>query len=73
MIPATMDRHFARTCPKCRDIFNVAITHPSARRSEFSINGFCEACGYRLKGWRLILGRKRAPEIRWGRIRKVFR
>jgi len=68
-----MAKYLARKCPRCREDFGIVITHPSARRSEFSINGFCEACGYRLKGWRLILGRKRAPEIRWGRIRKVFR
>jgi hypothetical protein len=68
-----MARYFARTCPKCCDIFNVAITHLAERRSEFSINGFCGVCGHQLKGWRLILCGKRAPEIRYGRMRKVFR
>jgi hypothetical protein len=68
-----MAKYLARTCPKCRDIFNVAITQPSARRSEFSINGFCGVCGHQLKDWQLILGRERAPEIRYGRMRKVFR
>ncbi len=73
MSPATMDRYFARNCPKCRGYIGVTINRPSSRRNEYLVYGFCAGCGYRLSGWRLILGGKQAPEIRHGRMRKVFR
>jgi hypothetical protein len=73
MNPATMARHIDRKCPKCRDYFGVTISQPSPRRSEFLIYGFCAMCGYRLSGWRLIVGQMGKPDIRYLRTRKVFR
>jgi hypothetical protein len=68
-----MARDFARKCPKCRSYFGLAVSHPPPQSRELPITAYYAVCGYRLKGWRLILGRKRVPEIRWGRIPKVFR
>jgi hypothetical protein len=68
-----MARRFARKCPKCHDYFGVTIGRPSRRRSEFLVYGFCGLCGYRLSGWRLLLGGKPAPLIRYERYPKVFR
>jgi len=68
-----MARYIVRTCPKCRGVFGVAITQTAATLSELSIKGICAFCGYRLRGWRLFLGGKRAPEMPDGRMPKVFR
>jgi C4-type Zn-finger protein len=69
-----MARDFARQCPKCREhFFCVVISHPTPQSSVFPVTACCAVCGYRLRDWRLILGRKRAPEIRYDRMPKVFR
>ena len=68
-----MSCYIARKCPKCRAYFWVAVAHPSNRNRELPITGYCTVCDYQLKGWRLVLGRKRPIEIRYARIPKVFR
>ena len=68
-----MSRYFARTCPKCRDEFWVTISHPSPQSRELPIIAFCLVCGYRLNGWRVIVRRKQLPDVRDGRMRKVFK
>jgi hypothetical protein len=56
-----MAKYIARTCPKCRDYFGVA-NQPPKSNGEHPINGFCAVCDYQLKGWRLIIGRKRITQ-----------
>jgi hypothetical protein len=69
-----MARYIRRTCPKCRDDFWIAVRQPTPDATELPISAWCPMCGYQLRGWRLVLGRrKQAPEIRYGRMRKVFR
>jgi len=40
---------------------------------EHAITAYCAVCGYQLKGWRLIVGRKRPDNVFYGRISKMFR
>jgi hypothetical protein len=68
-----MARYIARNCPKCSDSFWVTVSHPMPQSTELPITAYCSVCGYRLKGWRLILGRKRVPDMRWARILNVLR
>jgi hypothetical protein len=53
-----MAKYIARSCPKCHDYFGVVVNQPPKSNGVYAINGFCAACGYQLKGWRLIVGRK---------------
>ena len=69
-----MTKYLPRKCPKCHDyFFCVAIGRPPTHSRGLPITAFCAVCGYQLRGWRLILGRKREPEVRYGRMPKVFR
>jgi hypothetical protein len=73
LIPLPMAKYIARTCPKCRDYFGVVVNQAPKSNGEHPINGFCAACGYHLKGWRLIVGRKRTTtQVYHGRMPKVF-
>jgi len=67
-----MARYIARKCPRCRDYFGVVVKHWANRKREFLVSGFCEICGYRLEGWRVILGRKRPRYVYAGRVPKAF-
>ena len=53
-----MARYIARTCPKCRDYFGVLVSQWPTESGEHHVSAFCATCGYRLLGWRVILGRK---------------
>jgi len=68
-----MARYINRKCPRCRDYFGLALSQAPDSNGEHPISGYCAVCGYQLKGWRLILGRKQATEVRYARTRKVFR
>ena len=68
-----MAKYIARTCPRCRGSFCVTISHPSPASREFPISAWCTVCGYELKGWRVIDRRKLQPDVRVGRMRKVFK
>src|SRR5262245_24573439 len=48
-------------------------TPPDTKSRELPITGFCAVCGYQLKGWRLILCRKRIIQTYHARTHKVFR
>lgn len=67
-----MARHIERTCPRCQECFCVTISHPTPEGRELPISAWCTVCGYALKGWRVIVRRKQQPEVRSGRMRKVF-
>ena len=68
-----MARRFARRCPKCREhFFGVVINDPTPQSREIPITAYCAVCGYQRRSWRLILGRKREPEVRYDRMPKVF-
>jgi hypothetical protein len=67
-----MAKYIVRQCPKCRDYFGVLVNQPPKSNGEHHINGFCAVCGYQLKGWRLIVGRKRTTNMYHGRMPKVF-
>jgi len=73
MPAAIMARYIARTCPKCRDYFGVVVNHEPKSDGAHPIIAHCAVCGYQLKGWRLIVGRKRPVLIYGGRFSKVFR
>ena len=68
-----MSRYIARKCPRCRDYFGVAVHHPTPKSRELPITGLCAVCGYQLKGWRLLLGRRRIIQVYEARTPKVFR
>jgi len=68
-----MPRYISRECPKCRDHFGVVVNELAGSDGEQTIKGYCTGCGYRLKGWRLILGRKRPAQAGYARIPKEFR
>ena len=53
-----MSRYITRTCPKCRDYFCVAVSHPLPQSRELPITAYCAVCGYQLRNWRVILGGK---------------
>jgi hypothetical protein len=67
-----MAKYIARNCPKCRDYFGLVLNQPPQSNGEHPINGFCAVWGYQLKGWRLILGRKRMVNVYHGKMPKVF-
>jgi C4-type Zn-finger protein len=67
-----MAKYIARNCPKCRDYFGVVVSQWPTRDREYLVSGFCTTCGYRLKGWRVILGRKRPTYVYGDRVPKVF-
>jgi C4-type Zn-finger protein len=68
-----MARYINRKCPKCGDYFGVVVNQRPHKNGEHPIKGFCSVCGYQLRGWRLILGRKRPAEVYRSRMPKVFR
>ena len=67
-----MPKYFARKCPKCRDPFWFVINQMPRSNGERIINAYCALCGYRVDGWRVILGGKKPPETLSTRMRKVF-
>ena len=67
-----MPKYLARKCPKCRDYLGVVVNQTPKSNGEYPINAFCAVCGYELKGWRLIAGRKRPDNAFHGRMPKVF-
>jgi hypothetical protein len=68
-----MPKYLARFCPRCLDYFGVAASHPLAQAKVLPITAYCTVCGHQLKGWRLILGSKKAPEVRYSKLPEVFR
>jgi|GEM_PF-4424159 len=68
-----MARYIARSCPRCRDYLRVTISHLAPESRELSISARCNDCGYALEGWRVIVRPKQQPEVRVGRMRKVFK
>jgi C4-type Zn-finger protein len=58
-----MAPYSVKRCPNCHDDFWVTISHPSPQAKELPITAYCALCGYALRGWRLIVGGKRAPEV----------
>jgi hypothetical protein len=67
-----MAKYIARECPKCRDYFGVVISHPSPESRELPVLADCAGCGFQLRGWRVILGGKRATETSISRMRKAL-
>jgi len=72
-VSATMARYIARKCPRCRDYFGVVVNQEPKSDGDHPITAYCALCDYQLKGWRLIVGRKRPVLIYGGRVPKVFR
>lgn len=70
---SVMARYNARKCPKSRDYFDVAVSHPTPQARDLPIVAYCAVCGHNLRGWRLIRGGKRAPETFHPRLRKMAR
>ena len=68
-----MAKYIPRSCPKCRDYFGVVVSQWPTSDREYLVSGFCTTCGYQLKGWRLILGRKQTSYQYNARTPKVFR
>jgi len=68
-----MPRYIARTCPRCRDYFGVTVSQQPTSDGEHAITAYCALCGYTLRGWRMIDGGKRTPEIRYDRLRSLVR
>jgi hypothetical protein len=68
-----MSRYIARTCPKCRDYFDVTVSQQPTSEGEHPVTAYCAVCGYQLKGWSVIVGRKRAPVIDVAGKRKASR
>ena len=67
-----MAKYLTRTCPRCRGYFGVVVSQWPTRDREYLVSGFCTTCGYRLKGWKVILGGKRQSHVYGGRVPKVF-
>jgi len=72
-VSATVPKYLARKCPRCRDYFGVTVSHEPTSDGENAISAYCAVCGYTLKGWRLIVTRKRPGITYGGRVLKVFR
>lgn len=70
---AIMAKCIARKCPRCCDYFGVVVNQEPKKHGEHPITAYCEVCGYQLKGWRLIDGRKRPVLVYGGRMPKMFR
>jgi C4-type Zn-finger protein len=49
---------YIRRCPKCQDCLALVVNDPPQHGPVLTVYGYCLVCGYRLRGWRLILGRK---------------
>jgi len=58
-----MAKYLHRSCPRCRDYLCVDVHKRATSDGEHLITGYCAVCGYQLKGWRLIPGRKRSATI----------
>ena len=71
-VSGAMPKHLARKCARCREFFAVIVNQPPKSNGQYLINGICAVCGYQLKGWRLIIGRKRPDNAYLGRMPKVF-
>jgi hypothetical protein len=54
-----MAKYIPRTCPRCRDYLAVIVSPWPTNDREYDVNGFCAVCGYEIRGWRVILRRKR--------------
>jgi hypothetical protein len=54
------------------DTISASLTQLPEQRPRVSVIGFCSICGYRLKDWRVIVGRKRSAKKYYARIPKVF-
>jgi hypothetical protein len=67
-----MAKYISRSCPKCRDYLWLVVSQTPKSDGEYPINAFCAVCGYKLKGWRLIAGRKPPGKAFHGRMSKVF-
>lgn len=67
-----MAKYVAQKCPKCRDYFEVVVSQWPTCNREYLISGFCTTCGYQLKGWRVILGRNRSPNMNRDRVPEAF-
>ena len=68
----SMVKYIARTCPNFGDYSGLDANQPPHGNGDYPINASCEARGYQLKGRRLIVGRKRAAHVYYGRMPKVF-
>jgi hypothetical protein len=68
-----MSKYIARSCPQCRNHYWVVISQKPRSDGEYPINSYCALCGYRLDGWRLVMGRKRQCYATLDRSFKVVR
>jgi phage FluMu protein Com len=68
-----MARYIDRTCPRCKEYFSVTISRPTPEARVLPISASCSACDYKLEGWRVIVRRKQQADVRYGRVRKVFK
>ena len=57
-----------------RGVVKSAVEKKRVREliGEYQVKGFCATCGYRLNGWRVILGGKRTTYQHGGRMPKVL-
>jgi hypothetical protein len=68
-----MAKFINRRCPKCRDHFCVAVSEwRTSKGEEYPVSGVCATCGYRLAGWRVILGRKASNRMLYSRLPNVL-
>jgi len=65
-------RYIPRKCPRCLDYFGVVVSQWPTEKREHQVNGFCATCGYQLKGWRIILGRKHSNRLLYSNLPNVF-
>ena len=61
-----------RKWPKCQDDFWITVSHPTPQSRDLPIIAYC-VFAVTLERLAIDRRRKRAPEIRYGRMRKVFR
>jgi len=59
-VSGIMAKYLHRSCSECRDYFCVEVSQRATSDGEYSITGYCVVCGYQLKGWRVIPGRKQS-------------
>jgi len=53
-----MKKYLHRSCPKCRDYLCIDVLQTATSDGAHPITGYCAVCGFQLKGWRVIPGRK---------------
>ena len=57
-----MSKYVMRHCPRCGDHFALVVNQIAEEGRGSRIGGYCLVCSYRIRGWRIFVGGKRARD-----------